>query len=298
MRRWFALGLLALWLGLPVSAGAQSKISLKSVDVQFWPEFDQPSMLVIYDIALADSTSLPAEVVLRIPKAANLIAVASNTPGGGLINAGFDGPTPSGDWQSITIKVETQATYHLEYYQPLTRSGATRRFEYRWPGDDPVEAFSVYLRAPVDTTGMATDPPLTPAQPNDDILAYQGNFGALPAGESFSLSISYEKSSDTLASPPQGLQPSAPVDQNTSGRVMFSNYLPYILGALAIVVSLGGMLYFWRSGGPRASRERRGRVLVPDEQQDIEVYCHQCGARARPGDRFCRICGSRLRREA
>ncbi len=297
MRRWFALGFLVLWLAFPVSAGAQSKISLKAVDVQFWPEYDQPSMLVIYDFAVSDSTSLPAEVVLRIPKAANLIAVASNTPSGGLINAGFDGPTVSGDWQSIAVKVETQATYHLEYYQPLTRSAATREFDYLWPGDYPAEAFGVYLRASVDTTGVTTDPPLAPVQPSEDILAYQQSIGALPAGQQFTLHISYEKSSDTLASPSEGLQPSAPVDQNTTGRVMFSNYLPYIIGTLGLVLILGGVVYYWRSGRRRGGRERRHHAARPEDEKDSQAYCHQCGARARPGDRFCRVCGSKLRHE-
>jgi len=297
MRGCLALGFLILWLGFPVSAGAQSRIALKTVDVQFWPEYDQPSMLVIYDFTLAESVSLPAEVILRIPREANLVAVASNTASGGLINASFDGPTASGDWQSIAVKVETPTTYHLEYYEPLSRAGTARGFDYLWPGDYPVETFGVYLRASVDTTSVTTDPPLAPVQSNEDVLAYQKSIGALPAGQQFTLHISYEKSSDTLASPSEGLQPSAPVDQNTTGRVMFSNYLPYIVGALGLVLMLGGVVYYWRSGRRRSGRERRHHTARSEDEKDSEVYCHQCGARARPGDRFCRICGSKLRLE-
>jgi hypothetical protein len=297
MRARLNLVIVILWLLIPASALAQGRISLKTVDVQFWPEYDQPSMLVIYDFTVADQVSLPAEVLLRIPKGANLIAVASNTPEGGLVNARFDGPTVSGEWQTIAVQVETTAGYHLEYYEPLTRAGAARQFDYLWPGDYAVDEFSVYLRASVDTSSVITEPPLKPAQAGGDILAYESAIGALPAGGQFNLHINYEKSSDTLASPSQGIQPSAPVDQSTSGRVMFSNYLPYILGGLGLALIIGGSLYFWRPGGRAGGRERRHRAARRDAEPDSEIYCHQCGTRARAGDRFCRVCGSRLRHE-
>lgn len=297
MRRWFTLGFLILWLIMPASAGAQGAVSLETVAVQFWPEYDQPSMLVIYDFSLPATASLPAEVLLRIPREANLIAVASNTPDGGLVNADFSGPTNRGEWQTITVKIETQTGYHVEYYQPLSRAGTTRRFDYVWPGDYAVDSFSVSLRSSVDTSSVTLEPALDPAPTNDNVLAYQKSLGPLAAGQQFVLHINYAKSTDTLAAPSEGIQPSAPVDENTSGRVMVSNYLPYIFGGLTLVLITGVVLYFWRSGGRRNRREHRHPAARAENEKDGEVYCHQCGTRARAHDRFCRVCGSKLRHE-
>jgi uncharacterized OB-fold protein len=46
----------------------------------------------------------------------------------------------------------------------------------------------------------------------------------------------------------------------------------------------------------RGSRKRNAQKagVVPTAEE--YVYCSQCGKRATPGDRFCRTCGSELRR--
>jgi hypothetical protein len=77
--------------------------------------------------------------------------------------------------------------------------------------------------------------------------------------------------------------------------VLLSNYLPYILGGIGLVVITGAVVYFWQSG--RGVRPQ-GRLRHPAQAQSeakTEVYCHQCGTRAHVADRFCRICGTRLR---
>jgi hypothetical protein len=77
---------------------------------------------------------------------------------------------------------------------------------------------------------------------------------------------------------------------------MISNYLPYFLGALGVVLIGGGAFYFWQTGRGRASRQsrHRGGMRLP-LQRGEEVHCHACGTRAQAGDRFCRVCGTRLR---
>jgi hypothetical protein len=36
-----------------------------------------------------------------------------------------------------------------------------------------------------------------------------------------------------------------------------------------------------------------GVVINPDKQA---VFCHECGSRSRPGDSYCRSCGTELHR--
>lgn len=64
-----ALAIAAMAL-LPWSAFAQGNLTLSSVEVDLWPEYDQPAVLVIYRVVLPASVVLPADLTLRIPAAA------------------------------------------------------------------------------------------------------------------------------------------------------------------------------------------------------------------------------------
>jgi hypothetical protein len=80
MRKLFIILMLGVLFVFVSFASAQSDVTLASVDVQLWPEYDQPSMLVIVDFLVDASTTLPVDLTFRIPKDANLIAVAGKLP--------------------------------------------------------------------------------------------------------------------------------------------------------------------------------------------------------------------------
>jgi hypothetical protein len=92
--------MMAILFIFPSLAAAQTDITLTSVNVQLWPEYDQPSMLVIYDFELTPETTLPAKVDIRIPKDANITAVAFQD-GSDLKNTEFSGPVEDGNWLII-----------------------------------------------------------------------------------------------------------------------------------------------------------------------------------------------------
>jgi hypothetical protein len=256
-------------------------------------------MLVIYDFQVGSGTALPVGVSLRFPKDANLIAVAVQGADGSLMNADYLESAGDDMWQSVVVQIQSPTTYRLEYYQPLQRTDARRQFFFQWTGEYAVEDFGLSIRLPADATGVATDPELIPTQPAGGMTFLEKDFGPIGAGHTFDLRLDYTRSSDALAASQADLQPSQPLDGSTQGRVMLSNYYPYILGALGIVLVAGGSLYFWQSSRARSPRENRHRGRTEKApHQDDDVYCHQCGARAEPGDRFCRVCGTKLRAPA
>jgi hypothetical protein len=53
---------------------------------------------------------------------------------------------------------------------------------------------------------------------------------------------------------------------------------------------------YWRSTQSSEEKPQRRRHHQ-NEAESEQAYCHECGARAHAGDRFCRTCGSRLRIE-
>ncbi|MBI3161726.1 MAG: zinc ribbon domain-containing protein [Chloroflexi bacterium] len=281
----------------PNFVSAQSTPTLVNVSVQLWPEYDQPSMLVITDFEVTAGASLPATLTFRIPSDANLIAVANYTADGNLANAPFEGPTDDGEWQSFTVTLDSRAG-RFEYYQPLTRNGEQRLFSYLWDGSYAVDAFDIRVLEPLDVSLLVTTPKLESIEQQKELKYFRGEPVKLAAGEQFALNLEYKKTSDALIASPQGVQPVAPVDENTPGRVSLNNTLPYLIGGLGVILIVGGLVYYLKSDntGGKKSRAKR-RAIVDAEESESGVYCAQCGTRARAGDRFCRTCGARLRRQ-
>ena len=298
IKKWFSLVFLVILFAFPFSASAQEPVTFAALNVNFWPEFDQPNMLVIYEFVLAPDVSIPVDITLRIPADANLIAVAYQQDGG-LLNAPFQEPIVDGDWQIVTLTVDTASVYRIEYYSPLTFNGDERQFNYLWPGDYPVDVMTFEVQIPPDTVEISSTPELTTERQANGLQYQAWSSDALNQGEQVPFTLTYTRTSDALTGDVQPMQ-AEPVDDNTAGRISLSNYLPYILGGVGFILIVAGGVYFWQSGkGKSKSQQRqRHRSIPADQDSDEQTYCHQCGKRAQPNDRFCRTCGTRLRRES
>ncbi len=300
--------LLIVWvvLLLPVGARAQSDVRLAHLQIDLWPEYDRPEMLVIFRASLAADVTLPVDVTFRIPAAAGEPnAVAVRQPDGALLNAMYERQIEE-RWAYVTITA-TAPEIQLEYYDPqLEKRDQARHFEFVWVGEYDVESMIVLVQQPLGALQMSIEPDLGEFEPGSDGLQYYVmEIGAPSAGDAFSVKVDYQKSNDALSIESFQVQPSAPIAETTQGRADISllTLLPWILGGFGVFLVVGGIFWYWRSGQDisepkRTSRGRRaasGRQEAFDENVNSGVYCHQCGKRAASGDRFCRTCGTRLR---
>lgn len=304
MRKWvFPLFLIVFFL-LPFGVRAQNPISLDSLQVQIWPEYDKPSVLVIYQMILSSTTTYPASVSVRIPTAAGEPhAVAVKQLDGNLYNVDYTRQV-NGDWATISFTT-TAPMIQLEYYDPtLEIDGTARYYQYVWPGDYGVTQFSMQVQQPAGATDMRISPSLgTGTTGADNLVYYTQDIGAVPTGQKITLTIEYNKSTDTLSAENLPVQPSAPIPQGKAADLNVSAWLPWILGIVGAGLIIGGIIWFWQSGRQRpASHTRRSRskagVKEPDRTVNTSedaVYCSQCGKRASPGDLFCRSCGTKIR---
>ncbi|MCC7130359.1 MAG: hypothetical protein B6D39_04990 [Anaerolineae bacterium UTCFX2] len=292
-----------LILSVPAGVLAQDAAPLSEVKVDLWPEFDRPSMLVIYHIILNSQTSLPFQMALRIPAAAGEPhAVAVRQPGGGLFSIPYELQTEPG-WTRVIFQATTPEI-QLEFYDPsLERDGNQRTYRYTWPGDYAVASFGIDVQQPKDATGMQIKPGTVSVQQGADGLMYYGmNVGPLDQGQVFEISIIYQKTTDTLSVSDMTVESSAPLEGPFPGAANIPGILPIFLGIIGFVLIAGGAFWYWKSGlrdeTPPKERHRRRRpaasALVEDAR-DSQVYCQQCGKRALPGDQFCRACGTPLR---
>ncbi len=285
-------------------AFAQDEIKLSNLEVDLWPEYDRPSVLVIYRITLPPTISLPVDLTFRIPAAAgdpSAVALRQMTPEGdsGLFTIPYQRQVV-GEWGMITITA-TVPEIQLEYYDPdLVKQDDARQFEYRWPGDYAIDALILQVQQPLGASEMVISPASDPGvSGNDGLVYYNKQVGSLAAGQTFSLTVNYNKASDDLTAANLQVQPSAPVSV-TPGQNSLMTLLPWALGILGVLLILGGVVWYRQSGrGKPGDRPRRRRATASREPEESTsfIYCHQCGKRASPGDRFCRTCGTKLRTE-
>lgn len=319
--------LLLAGLSPPAVALPQSSVSMSEVEVDLWPEYDRPDMLVIYKITLAPEVQLPAALNIRIPTAAGQPnAVAEKQLDGRLTSVTYD-QRPDAEWSSL-ILTASRPELQIEYYDPrLERDGASRAFVYTWPADYPVGALAVQVQQPHDASGLTMDPAAEHTSPAGEGFVYHIlHLQARGAGEPFDVTVEYVKASDTLsvATLPQttpaqpGMSPVTSLPSEGGGEIP-----PWIFVALAVVVlSAGGGLWWHfgrgakRAGGPAGAGARARAAMAPkagtrssappvrqrDGAQQADsaaatapaAFCTQCGAPANSADRFCHACGTEL----
>jgi len=293
MRRAVCLLLvMASLLLLPGLARAQSAVAFERLTIELWPDFDQPSVLVLYDFVISTATPLPVQVGIRMPAGAQLFAVA-RAEAGGLMNVEHAPPVQEGNYSVVNFLVTDRQTYRVEFYIPYVQQEQKRTFIYTWLGDYPVSSFKMVLQEPLAAVNIVTEPEMTGREPREDGFSYRALTAQnLKAGERVALRVSYDSTrSDTSVDRPQpisSLEPAPP----------FMSFLPWVLGGMGLILILGGGAWYWlsgRSGGGASGRARKRHAAQVDDDVTASAYCSQCGKRAQPGDRFCRACGAKLR---
>ncbi len=293
--------------GMASGAQAASKLTIAKLQVDIWPEFDRPNVLVIYHITLAPDTSLPASMTLHIPEqTGGPYNLAMKDADGLLYNLEYKNPVMENGLLAVTFTTPTPEI-QLEYYDPaLKRQGSTRSYEYRWTGEYAVQSFTVVVQQPAHATNMQIQPDMgSGSKASDGFNYFSKAIGQVDETSSVFIRLSYDKPDDSLSSTSQPVQPVQAVSVKTSGRISFSDALPWALGLLGLVLIMAGLLWYWQSGNRRVSEYYRHnrRAGAPSPRQTAgaaatsrtAVYCHRCGRMANSGDVFCRSCGARLR---
>ncbi len=304
MRRWLFSLILILAIFLPSTVRAQAPLALDTLEIGIWPEFDKPSVLVIYRLTLPSSTAYPAALSIRIPASAGVPnAVAALQPDGSLLNIDYT-PQVAGQWEVLSFSTNTP-NVQVEYYDPsLAKNANARHFTYSWPGDYAISHLTIQVQQPAGATDMRIAPSLgAGATGSDGLTYYTQDIGAVSAGQTFQITIDYQKPNDVLSAETLPLESSAPIPQGSSTDINLRSWLPWVLGIVGAVLIIGGIFWFWQTGRQRpAPRTRRSRAQQGSYESEGNIgsteeaiYCSQCGKRALPGDLFCRSCGSPIR---
>ena len=282
------------------SVKAQGDLIFDRLQVDIWPEYDRPDVLVIYRITLSSELSLPVSMSVKIPRVAGKPHVVSMQGVDGLLYNLDYTITVEDEWLNVSF-TSLSPEVHLEYYDPrLSRSRDSRSFEFLWPGDYTVSEMVVRIQQPVEAENLEIFPEMGLDREGEDGLTYYSVVvGSVNVGTPVAIQILYQKDQDTLSQRLQPVQPVEPIMPQTLGWATFIEVLPWTLGVFGVLLIVGGGFWYWQSGSkvpnpiPRFFTSSGNKEAIK-LTRDVEVYCFECGKRAMPGDVYCRSCGSNL----
>lgn len=297
MRRLTFLVPIILFL-VPLSVSAQGEVTLDTLQIEFWPEYDRPEILVIYTILLSEDVQLPVILSFRIPaEAGDPFVVADGEVGDKVIYE----RTVEGDWGIISFTTNS-TTIIIEYYDPnLTKEDSARNFTYTWPGDYPVNNMSVVIKQPLDAVSMQATPQLDGSQREEDgYLYFYKELNAMSTGQKFEITVEYEKQSDVLSQELEITQPSTanqpPLTDPTPDSTSMMKWLAIGLGVLGLAILGHSVISLNQRSSRPASRKRSRSRSRSSGGGEAGGYCHNCGTKAQSGNKYCRDCGTKLRR--
>jgi hypothetical protein len=295
----FAL-LVASWPGRqPAHAtGEVANARLANLEIDIWPEFDRPSVLVILRGEIAEDATLPAEISLRIPTSAGGPQALASAPSANaqLINLTYERTDVQIDFTTLTFTTPDRFI-HLEFYDRLRTDGADRSYSYIWPGDLAVEQLSAQVQEPAGSTGLSVQPELGARTVIPEGLAYRdADLGAFEAGKPQIIKVQYQKTDSRTSAEILGLETAnqQPSGEGTGSGDDLPAWWPVAAVVAAVGIGAGAFVVWRRRGRPargssdrptRAERRRRGVGVNAS-------VCQRCGAQLRSRDRFCPECGA------
>jgi hypothetical protein len=290
--------IITLFAGLSAQLGraqTQPDIQLESVSLQLLPEFDRPSVYVIYEIILEETLPLPGELLIEIPAEAQILNVLNFTPTGRPVELTYE-ESRIGFWKDLRFS-PAYPRIRIAYQDPnLVRQEKERLYELHWLSIYPVNALSVMVRRPLGASEILSQPALNAlADLLEGYQYYSADFGAVPAGELFTLTLSYTKDTGAFTALP--VVPAVPIDDSAQGRTPspVSVILWLLLASVAIMIIVA-LYHLWIRASLADKRERivQGVGILNPEKQVF--FCHECGKRSKLGDSYCSNCGTELRK--
>lgn len=296
-----AMAAFLLWtiLAAVPRALAQDPNQLSNLQISVWPEHDQPTVLVLIDGTLADTSNLPRQVSVLIPSSAKLQVTTFANPDGSYAVEQPSQSTDQGDGYTRVTFTTNTTEYHVEYYDDLLRGSPDKTMDFVYKAAVPVEKLTLQVQQPLKATDFSMDPPAQTTQDGSDGFKYYLlQLPTLAAGQIISEQVKYTKTdpNPSVITAPSAASSSVPA---TTPASPWSNIFYIAALVLLGLVAVVGFFLWQRSRAPVPapvrSRSRSRRSAERPPSANVAAFCTQCGHGLGADDLFCPRCGTKRR---
>jgi DNA-binding NarL/FixJ family response regulator len=247
------------------SARAQAEaVTLSELVIRVWPEYDQPSVLVLYHGQVGEDTPLPVELRFALPPDAAFHAAAYyDAATDDLLNA------PHVLEDGGIVMSSPNGTFHIEFYDPaLQIDGEQRSYTLTWEGDYAVQQLTWEVQQPPAARSFSVDPTGGTLAVGENGLAYYSvSQTEMAADETAALSLSYLN--------PEGALTRDLTPEQEPGRTIWPVWVAAGMAVLGIGVGIGAYLYARKCARDAKEAESTPGAELADEtpltERELEV---------------------------
>jgi hypothetical protein len=248
----FAALFLLVALIFPAAQGlAETDVhTLETLLVEFWPDYDRASVLVLLTGSLPEDVVLPARVGVPFPETARLNAVARIDARDGLMKDDILASPGPGELDFIT----PDRAFRVEYYMPYTAEGTQRSFDFTWQSGLSVARFRVKVQQPAAADAFHTEPAAGSMVRDEHGLNYAiFPDQSMPAGQLFHLHADYRMDQPRLSAQNDQVQTPGPTPPLAAAHKPAASGIPWpflamIAGGVLVILAVLWMAVTRRSG--------------------------------------------------
>jgi len=279
----------------PQPLAAQTPDRIATLSISVWPEYDDPSVLVIYDGEFANKDGFPREVAFLVPASAKVNATAYGNSSGEFFNTDPWKTQDAGNGWTRVLFTIPQPLFHVEYYYNPLQGAPDKKMDFVFNAANPADKVQLEIQEPLKSTNFKTDPAAaTQTSRGHDFKYDVFQFSNVTAGQNLKVQVSYTKTDPNpsvanISVPANSLPSDSALNANASTS---NNWiLPVGIGAGGVALAVLGFLA-WRMRR-NGDDEPRRRVRSKKNQGAAATFCHECGTALRTQDVFCSKCGTR-----
>ena len=188
-------GLILMLLMLPhlaAQAGPADGLSIGRMRVMIWPEYDDPSVLVVYDGRFTDDSKFPTTTDFFIPKDAIITDICSLSPGGQHFCQLYD-VSKGDEYDTVHLSLPFSNFYVSFHLAPIDLETAKRKIEYVIKTNHPIDSMEVDIQQPLRSTDFAISPASGEASMEKDFNHFTYSLEDIAKGEDRIFKIGYVK---------------------------------------------------------------------------------------------------------
>lgn len=286
----------------PAMGESDETLTIKTMRVSLWPEYDDPRVLVMYQGEFYNEAIFPQPVAFPVPLGSEMNQVcALQPPDNSHLCQLYETLTES-DSLSISYTLPIP-TYYLEYYWDGITGQPEKSFAFQYVSPYAIDTLEIEVQQPLKATGFELVPQYASATSDSQGLKYfHYVFKDVKPGQVINIDASYAKSDD---------EPSISGGQISEAGGS-NGYIWIGIGA-AIVAIAGGFILFRRKPvvtraqsrrtakleAKRAVAHRTQRPAAPVPSLPAPgtkvLFCSQCGAKLTADAAFCHLCGAKTK---